>query len=59
MKITDKKAVSVEEFRDLVGFGRDKAYHIARQIGIKHGRRIIIPMHRVDAFLRGEIEVSA
>jgi hypothetical protein len=39
----DRLAYSVEELQRLLPFGRAGAYRLARQIGIRQGRRIVIP----------------
>jgi hypothetical protein len=48
----DKLAYSVQELRAVTGLGRQAAYDLARQIGIRVGkRRLIVPTVRLQRWL--------
>ncbi|GAA6751422.1 hypothetical protein Thermus77412_19750 [Thermus antranikianii] len=53
------RLLTVAEFRQLVGerlIGRDLAYALARQYGVRLGKRLLIPMRVAQALLEGRLE---
>jgi excisionase family DNA binding protein len=57
----EKLAISVDELCTMLGVGRSKGYQLIRQDGfpiIRLGRRAVIPLEAVKAWLAAQSEVS-
>ncbi|WP_081477214.1 hypothetical protein [Thermus sp. CCB_US3_UF1] len=55
----EKVLLSVKDLREELGedlIGRDTAYKIARQLGIKLGRRWLVPREVLEQIKRGQIK---
>lgn len=53
-----QRVYTVAELQQELKIGRSLAFRIAKQIGIKIGRRTLIPAARVEELLAGELEVA-
>ena len=55
----ERRLLTVEEVRRLIGkdrLGRDAAYALARQHGVRLGKRLLVPSRVVEALLEGRLE---
>lgn len=51
---TECLTVSVAELAVMLGIGRSTAHRLARRIGVKVGRRVLVPRAKVEALLEME-----
>jgi predicted DNA-binding transcriptional regulator AlpA len=57
----ERLTLSVPEVARLLGISRTSAYRYARRIGVKIGRRVVVPRGKVEALLeleRGAIDLT-
>ena len=52
-------AMTVEELEQGLGIGKNQSYELAHQIGIRIGRRWLIPRVTYQRVLSGEIKIAA
>jgi hypothetical protein len=48
----------VEDLEEAMGIGKNLAYEVAKQVGVKVGRRWLIPPARYEQVLAGEIAIT-
>ena len=49
--VTEKLVLSVPEVAELLGVHRETAYRLARRIGIRIGRRLMVSRKRLDEYV--------
>jgi hypothetical protein len=54
----DRLVMSVSEVRRALGIGRSTGYRLAAKIGIRVGKRVMIPRERFEQLLKDGIELD-